>query len=990
MCPALPARTGTADGVDAFTRATRTSPGCALRRLPSTEADGAAAVGLPESILLLGPPGSGKGTQARLLEQHQGYVALDWGAERRRAVAMGTPTGERIRALGDLVARGKFLDDALATEVMVEALRRTHRGGADGGDGADGVLSPAYVLDGFPRNIAQFRALTEAGATTRDAQHGGDGAAHLNIKAVVVLHAPFELLLRRVEGRLIHAASGRTYHPVECPPREAGLDDVTGEPLEPRLLSTNMTTREALQARCGIEAREIAPLVEYLEDKAAAHPGHSLDNASTPPNTVVIHADLGRPAAWFEEHRRSPMQLHDDIVRELGVHGILTPVAHASRASNRLARRAYSCRALDGTAATAMMHCARQTRTSHRGCAVARSAHSSSANAPVSAPEPAKRRPPLRRVGIVGLGPHARRIYYVMLRELAAQRGEGDTNAELALRIPVIVDMEDQRDAVEGFLRTRGEAIWPDSRPELMFVPCEHRHDDAVFAPVQATLDRLLAAGQLDGLVVASEPSTHEPYLRWALANGVDVFVDKPPIIPRPFDGSGGTIASQFEDVLSLEETSDSAVAVCVQRRAHPGYRFVHRLVSDVVSRFRVPVSFVSLEHADGMWCMPGEMATRESHPYKYHYGKLMHSGYHFVDLLSSFQSINDSLLPERARADAVDVVARSFGARDLVHQVPPAELQELTGATAGDVQESMRLFKRATGGGGGGSDSAGDGSLSCASTPRGEVQLGELNVHALVTYLSDSHTGTTGAAASDADVSGGCRAVTCTGSLNLLQNSFSRRGWFHPRADGYKGNGRVRHERAVVTVGSLLSVHVTSYQSHEAGQPDLVSAESRTKARLASEELLSQVGLDAGALARASRTRLGEGGGTTAGGHRQGGAWRDEALSYGVGHEEHFDVTVYRNTAVIGGLPVETIPIGDIMRAQAAEGAPGLGARAVSANLAALGLHLGHNEFGRFELLRQWVAGEPSSSPLRAQRATMELLGRLYGALAAQGSAKQ
>jgi len=187
---------------------------------------------------------------------------------------------------------------------------------------------------------------------------------------------------------------------------------------------------------------------------------------------------------------------------------------------------------------------------------------------------------------------------------------------------------------------------------------------------------------------------------------------------------------------------------------------------------------------------------------------------------------------------------------------------------------------------------------------------------------------------------------VVTTATLNLMQNSFSRRGWFEPRPDLYKGNGRVRHERLVLQVGTLLSVHVHSYQSHEAHQPDPPPPPEGSEL---TRRLLSKVGL-----APSSR-------GITPG---YGGG------GYGPGHDEHFDVTVYRNVAAVGGPAIEHLPIGLMVNEQQKKKAG----------------YLGHNEHGRERILADWLEGGGRAdglSPLRRQRPTMYLLSRMYEMLA-------
>ena len=394
---------------------------------------------------------------------------------------------------------------------------------------------------------------------------------------------------------------------------------------------------------------------------------------------------------------------------------------------------------------------------------------------------------------------------------------------------------------------------------------------------------------------------------------GVHALVDKPPTLPVPFDPD--RILAEFDSVLDLARDSLSDVAVTVQRRHHPGYKLVHKLVSDVVQTWGVPLSFVDIYHGDGMWCMPGELATREQHPYKYGYGKVMHSGYHFLDLLLWLQSVNDTLLPDAKRPDSMEVTSRHLSAQDVVAQVTPSALGAMTGAAEAEVAASYQQFRE-----------------SAVAT-----ELGELNMHALVQFVRSAGRGPTSEEP----------RVVCTASVNLLQNSLSRRAWFHPRADVYKGNGRVRHERVVLNVGNLLSVHVHSYQSHEAGQPDGGGCTSSREAAVGTHTLLAELGLD------------------------EGWERRDPSTSYGEGHEDHFDVTIYRNSAIIGGPAFEHVPIGHLVKRQAAP------------PWAAAGIGLAHNEFGRARILEDWSNGRVSgTASLHEQRPTMELAARLYADL--------
>ena len=149
-----------------------------------------------------------------------------------------------------------------------------------------------------------------------------------------------------------------------------------------------------------------------------------------------------------------------------------------------------------------------------------------------------------------------------------------------------------------------------------------------------------------------------------------------------------------------------------------------------------------------------------------------------------------------------------------------------------------------------------------------------------------------------------------------------------------------------MLQVGTLLSVHVHSYQSHEAHQPDPPPPPEGSEL---TRRLLSKVGL-----APSSR-------GITPGYGRGG---------YGPGHDEHFDVTVYRNVAAVGGPAIEHLPIGLMVNEQQKKKAG----------------YLGHNEHGRERILADWLEGGGRAdglSPLRRQRPTMYLLSRMYEMLA-------
>jgi adenylate kinase len=183
----------------------------------------------PLRLVLLGPPGAGKGTQAKLLEQRFGALQLSTGDVLRKHVAEGTPLGLEAKAY---MASGALVPDAVIIGMMEDRLA-----------GED-----AFVLDGFPRTVPQAEAL--------DALLARLGKP---LGAVLLFEAERETLIRRLTGRWTNPRSGATYHAEFNPPRVAGLDDIDGEPLVQR----PDDTLEVVQNRLATYDAQTAPLVDY-------------------------------------------------------------------------------------------------------------------------------------------------------------------------------------------------------------------------------------------------------------------------------------------------------------------------------------------------------------------------------------------------------------------------------------------------------------------------------------------------------------------------------------------------------------------------------------------------------------------------------------------------------------------------------------------------------------------------------------------------------
>lgn len=189
-------------------------------------------------LIIMGPPGGGKGTRCPALTQRYGIVHLSTGDMLRKCAASGTPLGKEI---GEIIDRGAYIDDETMTKMLREYLSHDEQ-----------CMTKGFVLDGFPRTVKQADMLDEI---MRE--------LGISIHRVILLEIPDELVIKRICGRLVHLASGRTYHEEFQPPRVAMTDDVTGEPLVRRADDNPETIKKRLETYHS----QTAPLIEYYDKK---------------------------------------------------------------------------------------------------------------------------------------------------------------------------------------------------------------------------------------------------------------------------------------------------------------------------------------------------------------------------------------------------------------------------------------------------------------------------------------------------------------------------------------------------------------------------------------------------------------------------------------------------------------------------------------------------------------------------------------------------
>lgn len=184
-------------------------------------------------LMLLGGPGAGKGTQALRLMEHYKIPQISTGDMLRSAIAQGTPLGLNAQKI---MESGGLVPDDIIIDLVKERLKKDD-------------CKNGFLFDGFPRTLVQAEALKNAG---------------IHLDHVIEIKVDDEEIIKRISGRRIHQPSGRVYHVVSHPPKQVGLDDVTGEPL----ILREDDKEETVRKRLDVYHKQTEPLIHYYKNEA--------------------------------------------------------------------------------------------------------------------------------------------------------------------------------------------------------------------------------------------------------------------------------------------------------------------------------------------------------------------------------------------------------------------------------------------------------------------------------------------------------------------------------------------------------------------------------------------------------------------------------------------------------------------------------------------------------------------------------------------------
>lgn len=261
---------------------------------------------------------------------------------------------------------------------------------------------------------------------------------------------------------------------------------------------------------------------------------------------------------------------------------------------------------------------------------------------------------------VIGLGPHARYAQYRFLEEIA-RMGQ-------PVKVKLLVELQDRKDDIENYFVDK--KLLPE---EIFALPVSDRNSPEINQHLLKKLEEI--KGEIDGLILCTEPKAHKKYILWALKNDIDVLADKPLTAPIINEQGPKQIWQDYLDIEQALKKSKARLSLMTNKRVHPAYQAVYQHVRNFVTEYNMPITHIDMSDGGGVWPFPIEFLTRENHPYKYGYGILLHTGFHYIDLLLLYQSINHLIGFEEDKINLHAFAATPF---DVLHQMSQKVYEKL------------------------------------------------------------------------------------------------------------------------------------------------------------------------------------------------------------------------------------------------------------------------------------------------------------------------
>lgn len=231
----------------------------------------------------------------------------------------------------------------------------------------------------------------------------------------------------------------------------------------------------------------------------------------------------------------------------------------------------------------------------------------------------------LRKIIVIGCGPHFQEKYYCVLEEMG-------------VNIVLLIDLEERKDSILRYFLNK--KLKPS---KTIFLP-EHYRNLISVTDINSIINLQINLSLVDGVMICTEPKVRKPYTLWAINHSLPVFMDKP-ISAFTCIGNMKRLYEDYEEITNNAKAKNVTVVVSCERRAHPGYIWIRQYIKKFIEEVQLPLTSIDIHFAGGKWHLPIEYLSLENHPFKYGYGILLHSGYHYIDLLTSFLSLNDYVI---------------------------------------------------------------------------------------------------------------------------------------------------------------------------------------------------------------------------------------------------------------------------------------------------------------------------------------------------------
>lgn len=354
---------------------------------------------------------------------------------------------------------------------------------------------------------------------------------------------------------------------------------------------------------------------------------------------------------------------------------------------------------------------------------------------------------------LVGLGPYTKKSYINFIKNNC-------------ILLSYVIELRSKETSTIAFLKKNGFF-----NTSVYLIDDKYRDDISLNENDKKNLSIIIKNNYITHAIISTEPKAHYSYLKFFLEEKINVLVEKPVVITKglSYDSSARELMIEhMNEICKLYQKNynELNISVMCQRRYSDVYLFIKNYISDIIKKYDIGITNMHISTCDGMWNMPDEFYYRENHPYKYGYGKIMHSGYHFVDLLLYLLEENKKLINKKITG--LRIKSSAVYPSDSFRMINSEDYKTLF-HTSIDYEEDINKMNN---------------------------QFGEIDVHSILDFVDDENH------------------ILTSVSMDMLQSGFSRRAWTDLPEDTYKSNGRIKHSFIEINLGPLVSIKILAFQA--------------------------------------------------------------------------------------------------------------------------------------------------------------------------------